>query len=130
MKFAKNIWELVIQNVIVLGHVMADTSSKRQKTYILCEICHISTSYIAKIMFMYLVISHESHFQLQVLPTLTSIRNTVFCLFQNPVTGFDFCKRSHHYLQETPLWLRQSFSSGRGKPNFRGSRGHFRPHCR
>ena len=24
----------------------------------------------------------------------------------------------------------QSFSSGRGKPNFRGSRGHFRPHSR
>ena len=24
----------------------------------------------------------------------------------------------------------QSFSSGRGKPNFRGSRGHFRPHNR
>ena len=24
----------------------------------------------------------------------------------------------------------QSFSSGRGKPNFRGSRGHFRPHHR
>ena len=27
-KFTKNIWELVIENVIILGHLMADTSSK------------------------------------------------------------------------------------------------------
>ena len=39
-------------------------------------------------------------------------------------------------LQETPLWGNssqssyQTFSSGSGKTNFRGSRGRFRPHCR
>ena len=42
-KFAKNIWEPVIENVIILGHLMADASSKRQKIYIFCEICHIFT---------------------------------------------------------------------------------------
>ena len=30
-KFAKNIGEPVIENVIILGHLMANTSSKRQK---------------------------------------------------------------------------------------------------
>ena len=33
-KFAKNIWEPVIENVTILDHLMADTSSKRQKIYI------------------------------------------------------------------------------------------------
>ena len=35
-KSAKNIWEPVIENVIILGFLMADTSSKRQKIYIFC----------------------------------------------------------------------------------------------
>ena len=30
-KSAKNIWEPVFENVIILGFLMADTSSKRQK---------------------------------------------------------------------------------------------------
>ena len=68
-KFAKNIWEPVIENVILLGHLMADTSSKRQKIYIFCEICHIFYFILSKIIFIYLIISGESHFQLQVLPS-------------------------------------------------------------
>ena len=44
-KSAKNIWELVFENVIILGFLMADTSSKRQKIYIFCKICHIFTLY-------------------------------------------------------------------------------------
>ena len=35
-KSAKNIWELVIEEVIILGFLMADTSSKRPKIYIFC----------------------------------------------------------------------------------------------
>ena len=35
-KSAKNIWELVFENVIILGFLMADTSSKRQKVCIFC----------------------------------------------------------------------------------------------
>ena len=35
-KSAKNIWEPVFENVIILGFLMADTSSKRQKVYIFC----------------------------------------------------------------------------------------------
>ena len=35
-KFKKNIWEPVIENVIILGHLMANTSSKQQKIYIFC----------------------------------------------------------------------------------------------
>ena len=41
-KFTKDIWEPVIENIIILGHLMADTSSKGQKN---CEICHIFTYY-------------------------------------------------------------------------------------
>ena len=44
-KFAKNIWEPVIDNIIILGHLMVNTSLKRQKVYIFCEICHIFTLY-------------------------------------------------------------------------------------
>ena len=44
-KSAKNIWEPVIEDVIILGFLMADTSSKRQKIYICCKICHIFTLY-------------------------------------------------------------------------------------
>ena len=36
MKSAKNIWEPVIQNVFILGFLMADTSSKRKKIYMFC----------------------------------------------------------------------------------------------
>ena len=35
-KSAKNIWELVFENVIILCFLMADTSSKRQKINIFC----------------------------------------------------------------------------------------------
>ena len=42
-KSAKNIWEPVFEDVIILGFLMADTSSKRQKIYIFCKICHIFT---------------------------------------------------------------------------------------
>ena len=35
-KSAKNIWEPVIEEVIILGFLMADTSSKRPKIYIFC----------------------------------------------------------------------------------------------
>ena len=35
-KSAKNIWEPVFENVIILGFLVADTSSKRQKIYIFC----------------------------------------------------------------------------------------------
>ena len=43
-KFAKNIWAPVIENVIILGHLMANILS-RQRIYIFCEICHIFTLY-------------------------------------------------------------------------------------
>ena len=36
-KSAKNIWEPVFEDVIILGFLMADTSSKRQKIYIFCK---------------------------------------------------------------------------------------------
>ena len=59
-------------------------------------------------MFTYLLISHESHFQFRVLPHVRSADNFTahnkayeipdFVRFKAPVTGFDFCKRSHHYL--------------------------------
>ena len=42
-KSAKNIWELVIEDVIILGFLLAYTSSKRQKIYIFCTICYIFT---------------------------------------------------------------------------------------
>ena len=38
--------------------------------------------------------------------------------------------RKHPYGGNSSQSSNQSFSSGRGKPNFRGSRGHFRPHNR
>ena len=44
-KFAQNIWEPVIENVLILGFLMADTPSNRQKIYIIWEICHIFTLY-------------------------------------------------------------------------------------
>ena len=40
----KNIWEPVFEDII-LGFLMADTSSKRQKIYGFCKICHIFTLY-------------------------------------------------------------------------------------
>ena len=39
-KSAKNIWEPVIENVIILGFLMAET-----KIYIFCKICHSFTLY-------------------------------------------------------------------------------------
>ena len=43
-------------------------------------------------------------------------------------------KGGRRLLQETPLWgqllSKQLLIVGRGKPNFRGSRGCFRPHSR
>ena len=60
-------------------------------------------------MFTYLLISRESHFQFRVLPHVRSADNFTahykayeildFVRFKAPVTGFDFCKRSHHYRQ-------------------------------
>ena len=44
MKSTKNIWEPVIGNMIILGFLMADTSSKQLKIYIFCKICHIFMS--------------------------------------------------------------------------------------
>ena len=44
-KSAKNIWEPVFEDVIILGFLMADTSSKQQNIYIFCKICHIFTLY-------------------------------------------------------------------------------------
>ena len=57
-----NIRELVIENVFILGFLMADTSTKQQKLYILGEICHIFTLYRAKIMFMHFIISRKKPF--------------------------------------------------------------------
>ena len=36
-KSAKNIWEPVFEDVIILGFLMANTSSKRQNIYIFCK---------------------------------------------------------------------------------------------
>ena len=52
---------------------MVNTSSKRQKIYIYCEISHIFTLYGAKVMITYFLISRESHFPLQVLHILDTI---------------------------------------------------------
>ena len=51
-KSAKNIWEPVFEDVIILGFLMADTSSKRQKIYIFCKISQKATS-IYKLSLMY-----------------------------------------------------------------------------
>ena len=61
-------------------------------------------------MFTYLIISRESHFQFRVLPYVRCADNFTahykayeipdFVRFKAPVTGFDFCKRSHHYFKE------------------------------
>ena len=63
-KSAKNIWEPVFEDVIILGFLMADTSSKRQKIYIFCKICHTFTLYWGKNIFAYIKTSRESHFHL------------------------------------------------------------------
>ena len=63
MKSANNILEPVIENIIILGFLMADTSSQ-QNLYKLCDICHIFTLYWVKITFTHFVLSHERHFQL------------------------------------------------------------------
>ena len=44
-KSAKNIWQPVLEDILILGFLMADTSSKQQKIYIFCKICHIFTLY-------------------------------------------------------------------------------------
>ena len=72
-------------------------------------------------MFIYLLISRESHFQFHVLPHVRSADNftahykaykiPVFVRFKTPVTGFDFCKRSHHYLQGDGSGLSQNDSN-------------------
>ena len=66
-------------------------------------------------MFMYLLISHESHFQFGVLPHVHCADNFTahykvyeipdFIRFKAPVTGFDFCKRSHHYITLTDTFI-------------------------
>ena len=58
-------------------------------------------------MFTYLIISRESHLQFRVLPYVRCVDNFTahykayeipdFVGFKAPVTGFNFCKRSHHY---------------------------------
>ena len=64
-KSAKNIWEPVFEDVISLGFLMADTSSKRHKIYICCNVtCHIFTLYGGKIIFAYIKTSRKSHFHL------------------------------------------------------------------
>ena len=50
MKFTKNIWKLVI-DVIILGQLMADTSSKRQKNIYV---------YIVKYITLFLYIEQKS----------------------------------------------------------------------
>ena len=69
MKSAKNIWEPVFENVIILGFLMADTSSEQQNIYILLNMSHFYF-----IMSNFLV-SCESHFQLQVLVHVRPARN-------------------------------------------------------
>ena len=58
-------------------------------------------------MFTYLIIYRESHSQVQVLLHVRYAENFTahykaykipdFVCFKVPVTGFDLCKRSHHY---------------------------------
>ena len=53
-------------------------------------------------MFMYSIISRESHFQLQVLAyygILKAYKIPDFIRFKAPVIGLDLFKRSHHYLK-------------------------------
>ena len=54
----KNIWEPVVQNVIILGFLMAVVLY----IYIFGEICHIFTLYSGKIMFSQLIMYHKRHF--------------------------------------------------------------------
>ena len=42
-KSTKNIWEPIIANIIILGFLIADTSSKQHKIYKFHKICHIFT---------------------------------------------------------------------------------------
>ena len=65
----------------------------------------------------------------------TSKDSQSFGPYQNkPFCGPHNKKRSSNrkrpYGGNSSQSINQSFSSGRGKPNFRGSRGHFRPHAR
>ena len=73
-QICKEYLELVIENVIILGHLMADTSSKRQKIYIFSEMSHIYLILSKNIMFTYLIISRERHFQLKVLPYVPRVK--------------------------------------------------------
>ena len=60
-------------------------------------------------MFTYLIISHESHFHLQVMAHIrlqltftVQNKHTKYQIsfhFKALVTSFDFCKQCHHYLQ-------------------------------
>ena len=66
-------------------------------------------------MFTYVLISRESHLQLQVLVHVRPARNNHcqlqaykipdFVCFKAPVTGFNFCKRCHHYLLHSYKWF-------------------------
>ena len=65
----------------------------------------------------------------------TSKDSQGFALYQNkPFRGLHNKKRGSYrkrpYGGNSPQSSNQSFSSGREKPNFRGSRGRFRPHSR
>ena len=54
-------------------------------------------------------------------------QNKTFCAPHNKKRGF---YRKRPYGGKSSQSSNQSFSSGRGKPNFGGSKGHFRPHNR
>ena len=95
---------------------MADNSSKWQKLYIFSEIYF---NFTLKIMCMYFIISHNSHFWLQVLAhvrlrqiftaQLQAYEILDFIHFKALVTSFDFCKWSPHYLVEVVNYLHKNF---------------------
>ena len=61
---AKNIWVPVIENIVILGFLMADTSSKLLTMYIFGELCHTFTLYWVRIMFLQLIIYRKKYFRL------------------------------------------------------------------
>ena len=93
-KSAKNIWEPVFEDVIILDFLMADTSSKRQKNIHILENMSHFYLILRKIIFAYMKISRESHFHLQVIAHVhpriifsmhrTSVRNTGFRFVSKP----------------------------------------------
>ena len=91
-KSAKNIWEPVIEDII-LGFLMADTSSNDKKyTYFVKYVTFLL--YIEPLPFTsYRSCTPANNFEC----TKQAYEYQILFHFKAPVIGFDFCKQCHHY---------------------------------